>query len=274
MIVLKKPLWLLFAVSIVACERVEYFPDRPIIFTKTVMIAHQGGGFFDAGNTFEACVYGLERMEGIEVDIQKSLDNDLWLSHSSKLMPCGELGAVCFSSVFSQTIITIDSCLGNQINYTRLEKIFDFTSKNYPDKFISLDVKVPPSCNLININTVNEMNEIADVIIDLSRQYNLEDRVMVESEMGDFLYRIKKKSKKIETYLVTLGDFELGISRALHAGFSGISYEYTLGDPISPELIELMHRKGLKIQLWTIKNAEELEAAKALKPDFIQTDWF
>jgi hypothetical protein len=33
-------------------------------------------------------------------------------------------------------------------------------------------------------------------------------------------------SSFIETYLSTNGDFELGVSRALNAGFSGVSFKY------------------------------------------------
>jgi glycerophosphoryl diester phosphodiesterase len=262
-----------FAASLLGCERVEYFPDNPIQFTRSYMIAHQGGGNFDGGNTFEACVYGLERMDGIELDIQKSLDNGLWLSHSSKLAPCGVFKDMCFSSVFDQTIIAIDTCLGKDINYTPLENVLEYLSVNYPDKYISLDVKAEKPCNLININTIHEMNDLARVIIDLSREYDIEDRVLVESESGDFLYYIKKHSK-IETYLVTLGDFELGISRALDAGFSGISFKYKSDEAITRELIDLMHQKGLKIQLWTVDAAEDIEEAKSINADFIQTDNF
>jgi glycerophosphoryl diester phosphodiesterase len=261
------------AVLALSCDRMEYFPDQPIATEGTRMIAHRGGGLFDEGNTLEACMYGLKMANGIEVDLQKSSDDDVWLSHSSLVAACGSFKESCFASIPSSTIIAIDTCLGNQINYTRLEQVFAFMSANYPDKYISLDVKAWHPCGVSHINIIHEMNLLAKSIVALTVKYHLEDQVLVESEVGDFLYYIKTHNDHIETYLASLGDFEIAISRALDSGFSGISFHYKFDEPINNELVDLMHRKGLKIQLWTVE-AADLEEAKSLNVDFIQTDYF
>ena len=36
--------------------------------------------------------------------------------------------------------------------------------------------------------------------------------------------------------------------------------------------IQLIRRKGLKIQLWTVNSEEYLNEALSINPDFIQTD--
>jgi glycerophosphoryl diester phosphodiesterase len=257
-----------------SCERVEYYPDKPLPEIHTHILAHQGGGFFDQGNTLEACKYGLEMLNGIEIDIQRSSDNTLWLNHSSSVLPCGSLAERCFASVSSAYITGIDSCLGKDINYTKLETVFEYISLNHPDKYVSLDVKAWSPCELSGINVTKEMNKLAQEIIDLTAKYHLDNRVMVESEAGDFLYYVKTHSDFIETYLLTLGDFELGISRALDAGFSGISFSYKFKEPIIKEQIDLIHRKGLKIQLWTVNDPADMEEARSMNPDFIQTDNF
>jgi glycerophosphoryl diester phosphodiesterase len=258
-----------FALS---CERIEYYPDKPLAFERTFIIAHKGGGTFDAGDTREACMHGLSRADGIEVDIQKDDDDNLWLSHDASLPACGVFGESCFGSRRTMSIIQLDTCLGNDINYTQLEWVFEYMSANYPHSFLSLDVKAWRPCELTNINVGHEMNTMAQEIIRLARAYQMEDQVMVESESGDFLYYVKTHSDKIETYLATLGDFELGVSRAIDAGFSGVSFQYKTKEPVTKELVDLLRRKGLKIQLWTIKVAEEMTEALTLQPDFIQTD--
>lgn len=264
---------IVFALAL-SCERVEYYPDRPLVFEKTLIIAHQGGGTFDAGNSMEGCMYGLERADGIEVDIQKDDDDELWLSHGSSLPGCGPTEASCFGSRRTATIIQLDACLGTDVNFTQLESVFEYMHLNYPQSFLSLDVKAWKPCELVNINVVHEMNTMAQEIIDLAIMYQMEDRLMVESESGDFLYYVKTHSDKIQTYLLTLGDFELGVSRALDAGFSGVSFKYGEDESVTRELVDLMRRKGLKIQLWTIRDAVEMDAALALQPDFIQSDVF
>jgi glycerophosphoryl diester phosphodiesterase len=255
-----------------SCERVDYFPDNPIDNSTTRILAHQGGGFFDEGNTLAGCIYGLQVADGIEVDIQKSLDNDLWLSHSSMVASCEASKETCFASVSSGSIIKLDSCLGNGKDYTKLEEVFVSMSTNHPGKYISLDVKAWRPCDAVGINLIHEMNLLAQVIIDLTEKYNMDNHVLVESEVGDFLYYIKTRNPRIETYLATLGDFELGASRALDAGFSGISFHYKFDEPINKEMVDLLHQKGLKIQLWTVNDPADFEEAKSLNPDFIQTD--
>lgn len=265
---------LLLILLLSSCDRVEYYPDKPLLNTTTRMIAHRGGGNFDEGNTMEACMHGLSLLDGIEVDLQRSYDNTLWLSHSTFTHYCDPFGERCFPVTSDATIIEIDSCLGPTVNYTRLESVFKYMSENYPNKFISLDVKVWKPCDLGNANITKQMNEMAQTIIDLTLKYHLEHQVMVESEAGDFLYYFLKHTDKIETYLATLGDFELGVSRALADGFSGISFDYKFKEPINKELVDLMHRKGLKIQLWLVDDFADIEEAKSIGADFIQTDTF
>jgi glycerophosphoryl diester phosphodiesterase len=255
------------------CYRVEFYPDDPIDEVVTRVLAHKGGGgSFGEGNSFEACVYGLSLMDGIEVDVQRGEDNQLWLSHSSKLPPCGPFKSSCFASLASSEIIQIDSCLGKETNFATLDTLFAYVAKNYPNKFLSLDVKAWSPCEVNDINITREMNQLAARIIELTQTYGLKHMVMVESETGDFLYYIKTHSDFIETYLTSFSDFELASSKALDAGFSGISYHFKFGETIVKEQIDLIHRKGLKIQLWTIYSAEDLNEAIALGPDFIQTD--
>jgi glycerophosphoryl diester phosphodiesterase len=239
----------------------------------TRVLAHKGGGgSFGEGDSFEACIYGLERLDGIEIDIQRGADNELWLSHSSSLPPCGKYGGKCFAGLQRSTVIEIDSCLGPSLNFTTLETIFAYVSKNYPGKFLSLDVKAWSPCEFDGINVTRQMNELAEKIIALTSQYGLQQKVMVESETGDFLYYVKTHSDFIETYLTSFGDFELGASRALAGGFSGISYQFKYKEILVKEQIDLLHRKGLKIQVWTIYDSVDLAEAQALGVDFIQTD--
>lgn len=270
----KVTIWLLLSsVTLTECERVEYYPDNPITNVITRVLAHKGGGgSFGEGNSLEACVYGLERLEGIECDIQISEDDELWLSHSSDVPACGGFSGKCFAGMASKSIIEIDSCLGPQYNFARLETIFAYMATHYPDKFISLDVKAWTPCELNDINVSRKMNQLAAQIINLTNEYDMQGNVMVESETGDFLYYIKTHTDFIETYLTTLGDFELGAARALDAGFSGISYQFDPGKNLVREQVDLLHRKGLRIQLWTIYDSQALEEAYALGVDFIQTD--
>ncbi len=214
----------------------------------------------------------MKWLDGIECDIQRSADNTLWLNHSPMFASCGTFAENCFASVSDNTIIQVNACLGAKDSYPNLEDVFAYMNQHYPASFISLDVKAWQPCEISNANITKAMNEMAQKIIDLTQKYNLRNKVLVESETGDFLHYLKIRTSDIETYLSTNGDFELGVSRALHSGFTGISFKYKFRDSITREQVELIHRKGLKIQLWTVDDSTDIKEAIALKPDFIQTD--
>jgi len=51
-----------------------------------------------------------------------------------------------------------------------------------------------------------------------------------------------------------------------------ISFKYKFKEELNAEHIKLLHRKGLKIQLWTVDSVNNIEEAISINPDFIQTD--
>ena len=116
------------------------------------------------------------------------------------------------------------------------------------------------------------MNEIGDEIIRLTKKYEMQNQVMVESETATFLTYIKNNSSGIDYYLTAFGDFERGMRIALEKGYTGIAFKYNFDEDITSEHIQLLRKKGLKIQLWTLVSDEELSEAIKINPDFIQTE--
>ena len=116
------------------------------------------------------------------------------------------------------------------------------------------------------------MNVIGDEIIRLTKKYNLQNHVMVESETGSFLNYVKRNSTGIEYYLTSFGDFERAMQLTLEAGLTGISFHYKWIEEITAEHIQLIRKKGLKIQLWTVNSEADIDEALSINPDFIQTD--
>lgn len=256
----------------ISCNRAEYFPDKPLAFTKTVFVAHQCAGYLGKANTLESAKLGLQKLQAIECDIQMSADGSLWLSHDPNTPTCGEVTESIFPELSDSQIMSLNSCLGNVNGYSSLESVFKFIADSMPQAIISLDVKAWVPKSIKNVNLILQMNSLAQKIIELTQAYNLENRVFVESEVGDFLYYIRTKSSGIETYLATYGDFELGVARALNGGFTGISFKYMHKETITKESIAAIRRKGLKIQLWTVNDTSYIKEALQLQVDYIQTD--
>ncbi len=263
----------LIVLSTNSCKKIKYYPDKAYGDVETKVLAHRGGGNSAyQENTLEAADYGMASLDGIEVDIQISKDRTIWMAHNAGLPDCEGVSYDCFPETYDSQIIELDSCLGNSFVFSRLEEVFDLMVTTYPDKFISLDVKAWEPCAATSLSIMGVMNAMADEIIQLTEKYKLHDRVMVESETATFLNYMKKKSDGIETYLTTLGDFERGMQLALKSGYSGLSFKYKFDEEITEDHIYLIRKKGLKIQLWTVDEAESIEEALSINPDFIQTN--
>lgn len=255
-----------------SCEKVKYYPDSPLPEpTQTRILAHQAGGYCGyTPNTLEAAKYGLRNFVGIEVDVQLSSDNTVWLGHEYKLPSCGNYKSQIFRESSDYRIGLIDSCLGKEDNYTTLEEVFAFMADSFPDKYISIDAKAWRPADIKNVTVFGELNKVGEEIIRLVKRYKLK-HVMVESETASILKYVRNHSTNIEIYLTTFGDFDRGMLIALNHGFSGLSFEY-LNDNITANHIKLLHKKGLKIHLWTIEDESTLQKAIDYEPDFIQTD--
>jgi glycerophosphoryl diester phosphodiesterase len=260
-----------------SCDKIKYYPDKDYQEVKTLILAHRAGGGGTSNfqqNSLEAAGYGFSIVDGIEVDIQLSKDRTLWLYHGAELPECGGAVYECFPEVSDNQLIELDSCNGDEFDFSKLEDIFALMSINYPQKHISLDVQPWYPCAFTSVNIVGEMNVIADEIIRLTEKYNLQNCVMVESQTATFLDNIKSNSIGIECYLTSWGGIERAMLLALTAGYTGVSVKFKPEneEEVTAEDIYLMRTKGLKIQLWTVNSEEDLRDALSINPDYIQTD--
>ncbi|HYG39011.1 MAG TPA: glycerophosphodiester phosphodiesterase [Cytophagales bacterium] len=255
-----------------SCLDLDSFPDRPYLDNETLMLAHRAGGDKPYGpfpeNTYEAAVYGFAHADGIEVDVQKSLNGTLWLFHDSFLLECNGKDKNRIPEKTDEEIRSFMVCKG--VEMATLEEILNYHRENSLNKIITLDVKswLPSK----NSYSTSYLTQVADKIAKLVKKYDMADYVIVECETALFLNRIRKNNKKILCYLTTFGDLEEGATKALKAGYAGISFEYDVKNPPSIERIEKVKSKGIKIQFWVINDKKDFERALALKPEFIQTD--
>jgi glycerophosphoryl diester phosphodiesterase len=264
-----------FIILLCACDKIKYYPDKEYQEVTTKILAHKAGGggscpFQDY--SVKAAETSLHIVDGIEVDLQISKDRTIWLCHDAGLPDCGGVVYKCFPETSDNQIISLDTCNGSAFDFYRLEEIFMLMSDSFPGKTISLDVKAWEPCAVTSSDITGIMNVIADEIIRLTKKYNLGGSVMVESQTATFLNRIKRNSSGIECYLTSLGDFERAMQLCLQEGYAGISFKYKFKEEITEEHIQMIRRKGLKIQLWTVNIEEYLNEAISINPDFIQTD--
>lgn len=264
----------LIIVAFVSCNKIDYYSAEENTNTETKILAHRGVEFSTQfqENTLEAVIYGIEKLDGVEFDIQISKDNTLWLNHNAEFEECNGSNLKCFPLAIDDEIVELDSCNGNDYTFSRLEEVFKHISENNIQKQINIDVKAWKPCSISSLNILKTLKISGDKIIELSRKYHIEEYVMVQSNVKSLLTHIVDNSNKIETYLATYGDFETGISMALKNGYTGITFDYSKSNiKLTTDHIRLLKEKGLKIQLFTINQPEIIEEVLLLKPDYIQS---
>ncbi len=268
-------LFLLFCV-LLGCEKIKWYPDLQDDFNvETQILGHRGAGAVNAvhkENSLSAAHEGLSVLDGIEVDVQISKDRTLWLSHDIMVPTCSGISQLCFPETRDSVIARVSKCSGSESLTCKLEDVFLLMRDSFAKANISIDVKAWTPCDVKSSDILGMMNLIAEQIIFLAETYNLDGRVLVESETTNTLHFIKKRTDAIECYVTSFGDFERAMQICLEGGFNGISFEYKALEEIGRNEVGLIRRKGLKIQLWTVNNEETIIEAMSINPDYIQTD--
>lgn len=251
-----------------ACNRIDYFEDQENISTPTEVLIHAAAGDSEEyrRNTLEAVKYACSLFDGVEVDIAVSKDGTLWMTHDDKVLSSSMEEQDFFIRTSDDYISQVVDESGKPY-YDRLEETLNYMGGQEVKRTISLDVKRPKG-----IEVGGSFNKVVEEIDRLVRVNGLVGKVKVESGSLSFLKNMAKKGSA-ETYFMSYGNLELGISNSYSNGLTGVSFNYGREDELIKQAVGLVHEKGLKIQAYYINN----EAIKEVYPmgvDYIQTDHF
>jgi glycerophosphoryl diester phosphodiesterase len=229
---------------------------------------HRGNGFNTDfhQNTLPAAEFGLSVLDGIELDIQLSKDGTLWLDHDNEVHDCDGNVVGCFQTLTDSEIFAASVC-NDTARYHTLESVFQLMVSEYPESFISLDIK-GQYCEIVN--TKETMRQMAESVLALVEKYDMQKKVLVESNSIEFLQELEDQSS-VSQCVVSLGDVDEGIANAAYVKARGISLEYGV-EEVNADVVSLVHNKGYGLILWVVNEPEDITAAWNSKPDFIETD--
>lgn len=122
------------------CRDVDDFKDHPVPYSGTKILAHKGGGSPPytsyPDNTMEAVIFGFANVDGIEIDVQKSRGNTLWLFHDGFLPPCQGKDNKRISGLFDSEVEEYIQCIGGGFKIDQLEEVFAYhRNKSWKRKF-------------------------------------------------------------------------------------------------------------------------------------------
>lgn len=255
-----------------ACDKVYFFNDDPVVWDSTKRLVHRGGpNETFPENSLSGCINALPVMEGLEVDVQMSADRTIWLSHEPIVMDC-ERSLGCFAETPDSEIENIRNCTDSTHAYSRLEDLFKYMADNNIKKYICIDMKEWVPCGLQTLNVPELFKLEAEEILELGEQYDLIPYLLFEAQVAYVLQHIELINPAAMTYLNSIGDYDLGIVRALENGCDGMSFKVALNDELDAEKMNLLHQKGLRLMAWNVPDSAYLAYLKSIKVDFIQLD--
>jgi len=251
--------------------------------TDVHFLGHKGGGNnaynpYHIENSLPAVQDGLKTMNGVEVDIQMSLDGTIWIYHNA------DLGETCCDTSYHRSLPLLkDSeiekvliCSGTkQSRIYKLQELIDFWN-NYPNGFvISMHVKTDQGSSVFNNPIIGGqaayLSKMADNLLKVFTAVNYDNQLHFEVFSGAFLNKIHTNIPKAKVILLKEVDFPSQIDAALSGGYDGVSCHFS--DPtVTAAEVKRARDKGLIVHTWTPDTVDELKKALALHPNFIQTD--
>ena len=254
--------------GLTGCDKIKYEVDNPFAGLPTRVLMHRGCGsnpnFIE--NTLPAAEYGLSIMDGIEQDIQYSKDGTLWLDHGNEVFDCNGNEIGCFQTLTDDEIESVAECDG-VIRYYTLESVFELMSSQYPDSYISLDIK-DQYCEIINARET--MRQMAQSVLALVEKYHMEKKVLVESGSVEFLQEMDNQSSVGQCY-IEHNDLDEGIANAAYTKARGVSINYLAG-ALNTDVVSFVHNEGYGLIVWTVNEPEAIRSIWESHPDFIETD--
>lgn len=248
-----------------------------------VFLGHKGGGnnLFNnlhIENTLPSVQDGLKTMNGVEVDVQMSLDGTIWIYHNADLgeTSCNANFHHCLILLKDTEIEKIQICSGGmQDRIYKLKELVDFWNIKNEGFPISLHLKTDMGRDTLNHPLIGGQSayllKFADKLAMLFPSIQTEDRIFVEIFDSAFRNKIHATIPKMSVCLLKEVTFPQQVDAAIGGGYDGISSGFDC-ELISAAEVKRARDNGLAVHLWTPDTKVEIIQAYNLKPTHIQTD--
>jgi len=227
--------------------------DRGIV-TRMLVLAHRGANRLAPENTVAAMVRAMELgADGVELDVHRTADDHLVVRHDAGA-PSGVLCDLSLAQIRSAlpevpTLAEVlDVCQGGLVNVE---------IKNLPG-----DADWDPRDRAVQL-----LAELLDVRGGI-------DDVIVSSRNLATIDRMRALAPDVPTALVArdLDPLEGLVMAETHGHTALHPVVWLLGGPVLGVLTQRAHERGLRVNVWTVNDPEELRRLEAAGVDAVITD--
>jgi len=245
--------------------------SRPLVF------AHRGGGGLYPENTLEAFKYSAQMgVDVLELDVHSTSDGTLVVMHDSQVdrttdgsglvnqMTLAEIKKLDAGFQFSPDGGKTFPFRGKGITIPTLQEIFDVL----PDKTFNIEPKqtepsiTKPLCEMLRARKMTEK-----VIVGSFRQAAI-DEIRAECAEVATAATPSEVSEFLALYKVGLGESYSPPMQVLQIPERIGSWQI-----VSKDFVETARKLNLKVHVWTINDADDMQRLLDMKVDGIMTDY-
>ena len=229
------------------------------------IFAHRGASGYAPENTLSAIKKAIEmKADGIEIDIQLTKDGKIVVIHDWKV----DRTTTGRGFVYELDFGYIRSLDAGQW-YTK-----DFIGEVVPTLEEVLDIL--PNDMMLNIeikDTARKHSNIEEKMLEVLKKYPEKfDNIIVSSFHHDKIKRLQELEPKLKLALLTDSEF-IEIEKYLSTnGLNSYSYHPEI-NLISKKDIEILHKNGIKVFVWTVNKEEDLAYLVKLGVDGVITNY-
>jgi glycerophosphoryl diester phosphodiesterase len=252
--------------------------------TTVHFLGHRGGGSTSFSyskkieNTIPSIQDGLLTLNGVEIDIQMSLDGTIWMFHNvdigdSNCDPNRHQSIVLLKDTEIEKIQICDPKAKDRIyKFEELRNLWNSTPSGF---VISMHLKLEFPSDTLNNPLIGGktayLTKFATSFIRLFPTVKYQNQIFIEVDNVTFCKNIQTAIPGIKICLIKEASFTNQVNDALSSGYDGVSSSFDeVG--LTADEVNRARSNGLIVQLWTPDSKDELLKAHNLKPDFIQTN--
>ncbi|HHU54052.1 MAG TPA: glycerophosphodiester phosphodiesterase [Clostridiaceae bacterium] len=229
---------------------------------KTKIFAHRGNAILEPENTLDAFQSALDlNVEGIELDIQKTQDGKIIVTHDENLQRVTNVDLeICKASYDQIKPLNAASFMNNNRNsyVPLLTEVLDLVKEK--DVYLNIELK----------NAQVLYPELEEDVLDLVREFNLEERIIFSSFNHYSIMKFRLLGTNAElAFLYMEGLFKpwkyakKNHIHGLHPFFPNL---------IIPKYVKSCHKKNIKVRPWTVDDPQQMSQIIALGVDGLITN--
>lgn len=228
---------------------------------KIEVWSHRGIWTDSAENTMPAFVKAVEiGVDGIELDVQRSLDGELVVVHDEDLLRVAGKDIIINQANWSQLKAANVSMLrGGNERMPLLKEVLEL---------------LEPTGLTLNIELKNNVFDYPDLeanVINLTRSSKMEERILYSTFNTESVLRLTKLTDPSRCALLLAYPLTRPVWLSRNLGLSALNPHYKILK--IPGYASLCHRNNIKLVTWTVNKKRDIAQMIRKKPQAIISDY-